>query len=89
MIGAGRVTTILPWTRQRSRPARFRSMTCNCRLGVPREKKATVGTALTDGCRSQGQGLLFMEGPWNGGTVDLEGPGLPGKQKARRACARR
>jgi hypothetical protein len=30
-----------------------------------------------------------MEAPWNGGTVNLEGPGSPGKQKARRACVRR
>ncbi len=38
---------------------------------------------------SQGQGLLFMEAPCNGETVNLEGPGSPGKQKARRACVRR
>jgi len=30
-----------------------------------------------------------MEVPWNGGTVNLEGPASPGKQKPRRACVRR
>ena len=30
-----------------------------------------------------------MEAPCNGGTVNLKGPGSPGKQKPRRACVRR
>jgi hypothetical protein len=48
-----------------------------------------AGNLAARGFRSQGQGLLFMEAPWNGATVNLEGPGSPEKQKARRACVRR
>jgi hypothetical protein len=47
------------------------------------------GTLKARGFCSQGQGLLFMEAPCNGGTVNPEGPSSSGKQKARRACVRR
>jgi len=36
--GAGRVTTILPWTRGPGRRARFRLTTCDCRWGSTHEK---------------------------------------------------
>jgi hypothetical protein len=47
------------------------------------------GTLKREGFCSQGQGLHFMEAPCNGGTVNLNGPGSPGKQKPCRACVRR
>ena len=47
------------------------------------------GTLKGVGFCSQCQGLLIMEAPWNGGTVNLEGPVVQGKQKSRRARVRR